>query len=91
MLFRSAAKLDSALELFGSRGYRVLNFEVGAVAQTAYVASCAAGVGCGAVLGFDNVAIDESVGLDRTDERTFLFLLLGHERSDPADFDYRLV
>lgn len=86
-----AAKLDSALELFGARGYRVLSSEVGAVAQTAYVAACAAGVGCGAVLGFDNPAIDESVGLDRTDERTFLFLLLGHERTDPADFDYRLV
>lgn len=86
-----AARLDSALELYGSRGYRVLNSEVGAIAQTTYIAACAAGVGCGAVLGFDNVAIDESVGLDRTDERTFLFLLLGHERTDPADFDYRLV
>lgn len=86
-----AAGLDSGLRLYGSRGYRVLNAEVGAVAQTAYVAACAAGVGCGAVLGFDNLAIDESLGLDRTDERTFLFLLLGHERTDPADFDYRLV
>jgi SagB-type dehydrogenase family enzyme len=86
-----SAKLDSALELFGARGYRLLSGEVGAVAQTAYVAACAAGVGCGAVLGFDNPAIDESLGLDRTDERTFLFLLLGHERTDPADFDYRLV
>lgn len=86
-----AAKLDSALELFGARGYRVLSTEVGAVGQTANVAACAAGVGCGAVLGFDNIAIDESVGLDRADERTFLFLLLGHERTDPADFDYRLV
>ncbi len=86
-----SANLDSGLSLYGSRGYRVLNTEVGAVAQTAYVAACAAGVGCGAVLGFDNIAVDESVGLDRTDERTFLFLLLGHERTDPADFDYRLV
>ncbi len=86
-----SANLDSALSLYGSRGYRVLNAEVGAVAQTAYVAACAAGVGCGAVLGFDNIAIDEAVGLDRSDERTFLFLLLGHERTDPADFDFRLV
>jgi nitroreductase len=64
---------------------------VGAVVQTAYLAAGAADLGCGAVLGFDNVAIDEIVGLDRTDERTFLFLLLGHERTDPADYDYRLV
>jgi SagB-type dehydrogenase family enzyme len=86
-----AANLDSGLRLYGARGYRVLNAEVGAVAQTAYVAACAAGVGCGAVLGFDNIAIDESLGLDRDDERTFLFLLLGHERADSADYDYRLV
>jgi SagB-type dehydrogenase family enzyme len=86
-----SANLDSALDVYGSRGYRVLNTEVGAVAQTAYLAASAAKVGCGAVLGFDNIAIDEIVGLDRHDERTFLFLLLGNERTDPADFDYRLA
>lgn len=86
-----SARLESALDVYGSRGYRLLNAEVGAVAQTAYLAASAAGIGCGAVLGFDNIAIDEIVGLDRADERTFLFLLLGHERTDPADFDYRLV
>ncbi|MDX3771376.1 MULTISPECIES: SagB family peptide dehydrogenase [unclassified Streptomyces] len=81
----------STLEAYGSRGYRVLNSEVGAVAQTAYTAAAALGVGCGAVLGFDNIAIDEWAGLDDGDERTFLFVLLGHERADSADFDYRLV
>jgi SagB-type dehydrogenase family enzyme len=86
-----SARWISTVEAYGSRGYRVLNAEVGAVAQTAYVAAAAAGVGCGAVLGFDNLAIDEAVGLDRTDERTFLFVLLGHERADSADFDYRLI
>jgi SagB-type dehydrogenase family enzyme len=86
-----SARWISAVEAYGSRGYRVLNAEVGAVAQTAYVAAAAAGVGCGAVLGFDNLAIDEAVGLDRSDERTFLFVLLGHERADSADFDYRLI
>jgi SagB-type dehydrogenase family enzyme len=86
-----SARWVSTVEAYGSRGYRVLNAEVGAVAQTAYVAAAAAGVGCGAVLGFDNLAIDEAVGLDRSDERTFLFVLLGHERADSADFDYRLI
>lgn len=81
----------STLDAYGSRGYRVLNSEVGAVAQTAYTAAAALGVGCGAVLGFDNIAIDEWAGLDDGDERTFLFVLLGHERADSADFDYRLV
>lgn len=81
----------STLAAYGSRGYRVLNAEVGAIAQTAYVSATALGVGCGAVLGFDNIAMDEAVGLDDGDERTFLYLLLGHERADRADFDYRLL
>ncbi len=81
----------STLDAYGSRGYRVINSEVGALAQTAYTAAAALGVGCGVVLGFDNIAIDEAVGLDDGDERTFLFVLLGHERADRADFDYRLV
>ncbi len=86
-----SARWDSTVRTYGSRGYRVLNSEIGAVAQTAYVAASAASVGCGAVLGFDNIAIDEAVGLDGSDERTFLFVLLGHERADRADFDYSLV
>nr|WP_063741046.1 SagB family peptide dehydrogenase [Streptomyces sp. SID8377] len=81
----------STLEAFGSRGYRVLNAEVGALSQTAYTVAAALGVGCGVVLGFDNIAIDEAVGLDGGDERTFLFVLLGHERTDRADYDYRLA
>ena len=86
-----SGRWESTLRTCGSRGYRILNAEVGALAQTAYVASAALGVGCGVVLGFDNIAIDEAVGLDGTDERTFLFVLLGHERRDRADFDYRLL
>jgi SagB-type dehydrogenase family enzyme len=85
-----SARWDSTLRTCGSRGYRMLNAEVGAVAQTAYAAAGAVGVGCGAVLGFDNVAIDEALGLDDGDERTFLFVLLGHERADRADFAFRL-
>jgi SagB-type dehydrogenase family enzyme len=86
-----SGRWESTLRTCGSRGYRVLNAEVGALAQTAYVASAALGVGCGVVLGFDNIAIDEAVGLDGTDERTFLFVLLGHERGDRADFEYQLL
>lgn len=86
-----SGRLRSTLDAYGSRGYRVLNSEVGALAQTSYTAAAALGVGCGVVLGFDNLSIDEAVGLDDGDERTFLFVLLGHERADRADFDYRLV
>ncbi|MFC0597291.1 SagB family peptide dehydrogenase [Streptomyces palmae] len=86
-----SGRWESTLEAMGSRGYRVLSAEVGAMSQSAYATSTALGTGCGVVLGFDNISIDEAVGLDGTDERTFLFVLLGQERADRADFDYRLV
>ncbi|MFF0388277.1 SagB family peptide dehydrogenase [Kitasatospora sp. NPDC004615] len=86
-----SGRWQSTLDAYGSRGYRVLNSEVGALSQTAYTTAAALNVGCGVVLGFDNIAIDEAVGLDDGDERTFLFVLLGHERADSADYDYRLV
>lgn len=85
-----SARFAGTLRVCGSRGYRLINAEVGAVAQTAYAAAASVGVGCGAVLGFDNIAVDEALGLDDGDERTFLFVLLGHERPDSADFAFRL-
>ncbi|MBM7814551.1 SagB family peptide dehydrogenase [Saccharothrix algeriensis] len=81
-------RLAPMLAAFGNRGYRVLNSEVGAVSQTCYLAAAALGVGCGAVLGLDNIALDDLLGVGPehgSDERTLLFLLVGPERTDPAD------
>lgn len=89
-----SGRLAPMLAGFGNRGYRMLNSEVGAVAQTCYLAATALGVGCGAVLGLDNVALDDLLGIGPEhgdDERTLLFLLLGPERTDPADLDLRLT
>lgn len=88
------ARLEPMLASHGNRGYRVLNHEVGAVAQAGYLTAAALGVGCGAVLGLDNVAVDDLLGIGPAhgdDERTFLFLLVGPERTDPADVELRLV
>jgi SagB-type dehydrogenase family enzyme len=85
-----SGRLDAVLAAFGPRGYRILNAEVGTVAQVAYCASAALGVGCGAVLGFDNVAMNEALGIDGTDERTVLFLLLGRQPAVAADLSYHL-
>ncbi|MFJ6195523.1 SagB family peptide dehydrogenase [Micromonospora sp. NPDC092111] len=85
-----SGRLDAVLAAYGPRGYRILNAEVGTVAQHAYCATTAQGIGCGAVLGFDNVAMNEALGIDTTDERTVLFLLLGGQPDIPADLAYHL-
>nr|AIS85314.1 nitroreductase [Verrucosispora sp. MS100047] len=85
-----SGRLDAVLDAYGPRGYRILNAEIGAVAQRVYCATTAQRVGCGAVLGFDNVSMDTALGLDGSDERTVLFLLLGRNSDAVADLEYRL-
>jgi SagB-type dehydrogenase family enzyme len=82
---------DAVLDTLGDRGYRVLNAEVGAAAQATYIGAVAAGVGCGAIFGFDNVAIRERLCGADTDEWPLLLILLGHERRGVPEFDSRLV
>jgi SagB-type dehydrogenase family enzyme len=84
-------RVDQMLEVYGNRGYRILNAEVGLVAQSLYMVSAALSFGCGAALGFDNVAMNEALALDDTHEKSILFLLMGHERAGNADFEYRLI
>lgn len=85
-----SGRLEAVLSACGPRGYRVLNAEVGTVAQYAYCAAAAQDIGCGAVLGFDNVAMNEALGIEATDEQTVLFLLLGRQPDRPADLAYEL-
>lgn len=84
-------RLGAMLDVYGARGYRVLNAEVGLVAQTIYMAAAALSLGCGAILGFDNIAINAALHLDTSDEGPLLCMLVGRERSQVAEFDYRLV
>ncbi|MEV6693859.1 SagB family peptide dehydrogenase [Micromonospora sp. NPDC051196] len=85
-----SGRLDAVLDAYGPRGYRILNAEIGAVAQRVYCATTAQQVGCGAVLGFDNVSMDDALGLSGTDERTVLFLLIGRNSDAVANLEYRL-
>ena len=75
----------------GDRGYRLVNAEVGAVAEAVYLAAAGAGASCGAALGFDNVSLAERLGLTATGEWPALLLLVGNDRADRADFEDRLV
>jgi SagB-type dehydrogenase family enzyme len=83
-------RLEALVKAYGARGYRMLSVEVGQLAQTSYLAATARGLGIGAVLGIDNLAADEFLGLEETDERSMLFLLLGHERAGRAGYDHGL-
>jgi SagB-type dehydrogenase family enzyme len=72
-----AGRPERVLEACGNRGYRILNAEVGLVAQSIYLASTALKISCGAALGFDNLFLNEALGLGGSDERSLLFLLVG--------------
>jgi SagB-type dehydrogenase family enzyme len=84
------ARPPAVIEALGDRGYRLSNADVGAMAQALYVGAAAARIGCGAVLGFDNVAIAEALRIDDTDEWPLLLVMIGNERAGKPTFDYRL-
>ncbi|QBD82857.1 SagB/ThcOx family dehydrogenase [Ktedonosporobacter rubrisoli] len=75
------------LEAYGGRGYRALNIEAGMIAQTIYLVAASLSLGCGAALGFDNLAMNEALGLAGTDLRSLLFIMAGPERQNNARFN----
>lgn len=81
---------ERMLEVYGNRGYRILNAEVGFVAQSLYMVSTALSFNCGAALGFDNIALNRILGLEGSDQRSMLFLLTGYGCKDNADFEAQL-
>ena len=91
VLIAIVGAVDSMLHVYGNRGYRILNAEVGMVVQGLYMAATAVSVACGAALGFNNIALNTLLGLDSTGQETLLFLMAGHERQQIGDFNYRLV
>jgi SagB-type dehydrogenase family enzyme len=84
-------KLRDAIDHFGQRGIRVMNAEAGMFAQRAYLACSALSLGCGAVLGFDGVALSAALGLDTAKEVPLLLIFVGARRPRTTAFDFRLV
>ncbi|GAA3383183.1 SagB family peptide dehydrogenase [Cryptosporangium minutisporangium] len=81
----------AVLAALGDRGYHLVNATIGAIAQACYTASAALDIGCGVALGFDNISYIEELDLADSGEQPLLIMLVGHERSHPADFRYELV
>ncbi len=85
------ARPPIAIAHLGERGYRAVNAEVGAITQGVYLAATGLGLGCGAALGFDNVSLAEPPPstLD-AGEWPLIILMVGPERDETANVDYRL-
>ncbi len=79
------------LQACGNRGLRVLNAEAGYMAQSIHIAAAALGIGCGAILGFNNAAFNHMLGLDGSDHKSMLILFLGHEREGNANVNGPLI
>jgi SagB-type dehydrogenase family enzyme len=80
-----------SLEVFGNRGIRILNAQAGVIAQHVYLAAASLGLGCGAILGFRNVEVNQLYGLAGSDQTALLLLLVGTERSIQGSFDFSLL
>lgn len=91
VLIAIVGAVDEMFQVYGNRGYRILNAEVGMVVQGLYMAATALSIACGAALGFNNIALNTFLGLDGTNQKTLLFLMAGHERQRIGNFDYQLV
>ena len=85
-----AGDLELMLRTYGNRGYRLLNAESGLIAQSIYLFSAALGTGCGAALGFDNLALNTALGFAGTTQKSLLFLLVGHDQASQAHLTYHL-
>jgi SagB-type dehydrogenase family enzyme len=84
-------RASAVLDAVGDRGYRLNNALIGAVAQGVYTAAARIGLGCGAALGFDNIAYCERLRLTESDEVPLLIIMIGQERALPGDYVYRIA
>lgn len=84
-----------AAEDLASNAYRALNALVGALAQDVYVLATRAGLGCGAILGFDNQRFGgwllEHPPRTLADPWPYLMLAVGRERTPSHSFRARLM
>lgn len=85
------ANTKAILNAFGNRGYRILNAEVGLITQNIYLAASALELGCGAILGFENIEITKALTPSEIkDQETLLLILMGHQTPTQAGFASQL-
>jgi SagB-type dehydrogenase family enzyme len=85
-----AVNVESMLDHFHQRGYRIMNHFVGVVAQFVYVAAAALDLCCGAVLGIRERMLKTIFRLDNEQE-ILLLLLVGRGNMEPRAFEYTFL
>ncbi|RRD47648.1 nitroreductase family protein [Arachnia propionica] len=79
----------SVISKIGPRGYRLMNAELGAALQRIYVRAASEELGCGAVYGFENVAIRERLQMEG-EEWPLVLVLVGPNKPGSAFYRYVL-
>lgn len=90
-VFALVGRTERMLEIYGNRGYRILNAEAGFLAQAVSLGASALSIGSGIVFGFDAAALTAACKLEKHGQKVLLCCLVGHERAPITDFSYRLV
>ncbi len=82
--------LSSALRSCGADGYRLLNFQVGRLAQRAYLGAAALGLAAGVALGVRAIPVKRILQLPDS-ENVFLAIYLGPAQPAVELFNFRLI
>jgi SagB-type dehydrogenase family enzyme len=77
LLIVLAAVFERTTEVYGARGYRFVLIEAGHMAQNAYLAGAALGLGAVALGGWDDAALDAALGLDGVHASALYAVALG--------------
>jgi SagB-type dehydrogenase family enzyme len=80
------ARISDALATYGNRALRIVNADVGTIAQRAYLACTALGAGVGASLGYPNAVVDGFVGLEAGVESAMILVAFGNQTPDASAF-----
>ncbi len=85
-----AGDVSAALREFGPAGYRVLNLNVGRLAQRAYLAAAALNLSAGVVLGVRGKTVKRMLNLPDS-ENVFLAIYVGPAQPSVELFNFRLT
>lgn len=85
LLITLAADFDRTTTIYGGRGYRFVLLEAGHMAQNAYLAGAALGLVTVALGGWDDAALDATLGLDGVHAGSLYSVAVGRAAAGPLE------